>query len=101
MSKIRIGFGFILAIVVASIVIAAVAGIIYTASNPAVDQPPAKEYRVWHHDNDTVSTVATNYGVFIITDKDLWNSLELNHTYTCEETYSNVSLKNCTEIIGG
>jgi acyl CoA:acetate/3-ketoacid CoA transferase beta subunit len=76
-------------------------GIVYTGFTLSAGQQPAKvpvkEYRVFGHDEQMYS-VYTNQGIFLFQTKDEWDGLELNHTYTCDEVYSGVSLANCTDI---
>lgn len=59
-----------------------------------------KHYTILDHSGD-VNSLYTNQGIFLTTDKDQWDKLELNHTYTCDEGYSGTMLMNCTEIASG
>jgi len=61
------------------------------------DGMSVKHYTILDHSGD-VNSLYTNQGIFLTTDKDQWDKLELNHTYTCDEGYSGTMLMNCTEI---
>jgi hypothetical protein len=78
------------------IAVFAIGSLIVTANTPT--EIPTKEYWIFEHDIDPLR-VYTNQGIFLFQTENEWNALELNHTYSCEETYSNISLANCIEIV--
>lgn len=71
----------------------------YLETHQSTTNIPTKEYRVFEHDIEPFR-VYTNHGIFLFKTQEEWDRIELNHTYTCEETYSNVSLSNCNELRG-
>jgi hypothetical protein len=101
MTKINVWYGIVLPIVIACVVTVLVVGGLYSLDHPeqSSTKAPVKEYWVFEHDIEPFRAY-TSQGIFLFQTEDEWNQLELNHTYMCEETYSNISLANCTEVKG-
>lgn len=102
MAKTNFWYGVILPIVIACVGTALIVGGLYTLNYPeqSYTKSTVKEYYIFEHNADPPLRVYTTHGIFLFQTQEEWDRLELNHTYTCEETYSNVSLANCTELRG-